>query len=184
MHGENLVKQLLLSTAILLAGCASNYSLAIEKDFSDREIYLIELAIDEWITACDCYDAAVFVHYGFDNGDYGLTTEEWRLPRDHSVMWRILSNEPIYEDIAKQIGPFNGLHYNGNILLVADKFKYDDNFFSVFLHELGHLYGLDHLNHGIMKSNNYWSNCIDPDALRHFCLMHNCGPNARTTCQR
>lgn len=182
--------------AIGVSGCADPaYTLAIEREFTDEEVVMIEAAIEEWMWACDCEDAAVFLRYDLVDEDNVLTYDEWEKRDSFGRLWKMHTTDPAFikeeqDRLKKNEGSFVGIHKAGNIGLVVDKFreeKYKDDFYNVLLHELGHLYGIkDHLESGIMMSGGYKSkvreSCIDWLALSKFCDMHNCGDAAEPTC--
>lgn len=50
------------------------------------------------------------------------------------------------------------------------------------MHELGHAFGLPHLQSGLMKAKGYSGACVDQLALDAFCGNYNCPTGAAPTC--
>ncbi len=171
----------LLVLLLLLAGCADEYSLAVEKEFDDEEVEFITSAVDEWMTACDCYSASVFFRYDLPT-THNLETSEWEDIKGYGRLWKVNKREPVFVDAAEDEGDgIRGMHYSGNIMLM-DHLK-GVTFYGVMLHELGHLYGIDHQVSGLMASNGGNHGCIDWRAISEFCNMHTCGVAAHPTCE-
>jgi len=166
---------------LLLSGCADEYSLAIEKEFSNEEIQMIESAVDEWMEACDCYDASVFFRYDLPTTTT-LQYSNFLTTRSYGRIWKVHTNEPAYIDGEKEKDgvSFRGMHFDGNIMLVDGKL--DKMFYPVILHELGHMYGIKHQVSGVMLGDGDIPGCIDWLALSEFCDEHACGPKAEPTC--
>lgn len=174
-----------LSIALLLtAGCSGPYTLAVENEFTDREAELIAQAAKQWITACDCDEAAIFFRFDLEDPDGVLTYEEWDSDPGFGRLWKMHITDPAYQERLRRRGPFNGTHKNGQIAIVAERTDSDKMFLNVILHELAHLYGVEHQDSGIMHEKGASADnvCIDWRALSAFCDLHDCGPAADTTC--
>lgn len=172
-----------LISLLLLVGCSGKYSLSVEKEFTDEEVELITSAVDEWMIACDCYDASVFFRFDLPTTK-NLETSEYEDAKDYGRLWKINKNEPVYIDRKKDRNKdFNGRHFSGNIVLL-DSLE-GVSLTGVMLHELGHLYGIDHQVSGLMASDGGKYGCIDWRALSEFCDidMHTCGAGAHPTCK-
>lgn len=177
-----------------LLGCADDaYTLAVEREFTDDEVIMIESAVEEWIVACDCEDAAVFFRYDLSDNDNSLSYDEWKNHDGFGRLWKMHVTDPAFleeerQRVKKGEGSFVGIHRDGNIGLVAEKLEdNENNFYNVMLHELGHMYGIkNHLPDGIMRSGGTYDHpresCIDWRALSKFCEKHLCGPDAHPTC--
>lgn len=173
------MKRLIL--ALLVTSCNAPYTLAIEQEFSLAERHLIELAISEWMVACDCDEAAIFTRYDLETTN-ALSYDEWSRTLDYGRMWRVSKDEPVF--ITRGDSTTIGCHKNGNVFIVADRIDTELKMYKVILHEFGHLYGIEHQYEGIMRSGHLGEKeaCIDAFALEEFCEMHSCGPQAMSTC--
>jgi len=80
---------------VLLLGCANPYTLAIEEEFTDREVEMIHEAADAWTIACDCNSAAIFFRYDLITNN-NLTTNEWRKDVGFGRLWKTNHNEEYY----------------------------------------------------------------------------------------
>ncbi len=177
---------------LLLVGCADPYTLSVDTTFSERESELIERAVEEWMIACDCDDASVFFRWDLPNDDDLITYEEWDKDRDYGALWRMTASDPAYmELIVEREGHFRGLHSragtSSKIALVVDRIDNEYEFYHVILHELGHMYGIEHQLSGVMRSGSLTLKieaCIDWRALSVFCDMHDDGARADPTCGR
>lgn len=181
-------KSILFSITAFILACGPGDTLAIDAKFTDQEVYLIERAIQQWVSVTDSEYAAIFTFDGFDRGGF-FFAENYDKSRGYSVIFKVNSNSPGYKKLEQKQGrSFIGLanSLNGNMVIVSDKtgeatFK----FYSTVLHELGHFYGLDHLRPpAIMrpKFNNIKTQCITPADLAAFCDRNYCGSNAKSDC--
>ena len=174
-----------LAFLFFLAGCADEYSLSVEEEFTNEEVQMITSAVDEWMTACDCYDASVFFRFDLKTTT-NLQYSDWKDRKTYGRVWKTGSSENAYLEVKERKNTkFRGLHQNGNIMMVSDHLR-GDTFYVVILHELGHMYGIEHQESGLMgigpqdaKDNG----CIDWRAISEFCDMHKCGNRAHPTCK-
>ena len=180
--------------AIFLSGCYGQ-GFAIDEDFTDYEVEMIEFAIDEWIQATDNATSAwVLTRDGFKTPRPFSFWGDWVGGPNIPVIYKVYKTDPGYNDLRFNTGSENiaGAALTGwrvaiivDQLDTSDKVSYDDAFHAVMLHELGHFYGLSHSEEGIMNpvTNPIHNNCIDWHALNTFCSLHqDCGPNAQPSC--
>ena len=187
------MKWLLLMVLAFSYGCSPEvYHLAVDSDFTDHEVDMINDSVDQWMTACDCDAAGVFMRYDLHDNDDTLTYQEWSRRGKYGRMWKVYTSDPAYQQESSKRGSFTGLEkgtpwQNGNIAIVMDRIHSDAAFQAVVMHELGHMYGVGHLPTGLMAPTfdvrKAVYDCVDWDALVKFCDKHDCGPEAAPTCK-
>ena len=172
---------------LISCGSSTPITLAIDNKFTDHEASLIMSAIDEWVLASDSEDAVVIFSHVFDSKEE-FTIDEWdRDEDDYGLLFKIKSTDIGYLDLIKERGKgFLGLAGGDNIALRMDAVHYDFVLRRLMMHEIGHLYGMDHAKKGLMSNNkDRWlegNDCVHRVDLEQFCELNTCGPDAHATC--
>lgn len=180
--------------ATLSVGCfVQNRKMLIDYQFSGQENKLIDKAIYEWYEGTGSRDAIIYVFHdaGFTQN---FTLRDWFRIDGIARMYKIKKSDPGYKELATGVPPFDESfvgcsHENTAIVLVEDYFYnpdyilYDDYFYSVLLHEIGHFYGLNHTEHGVMRADKESPTCIDQIAINRFCNLYSTCHNQHSTCE-
>lgn len=178
---------LLLLSLVACGGHAQ--SMTIDSDFTESEVEQIQLALDEWVDATDSPDAIISLDGTFRSPTF--TSDVWGTDSPESRVFRIHESDPGYNQIKNEIDSdgFRAIFNlsSENIAMVMDDFDPDAGFAfrKVFMHEIGHLLGLEHESFGVMSSDigKYGAGtCITSQNVNDFCDMHDCGPAEGTTC--
>lgn len=179
------MKYLLLASVLI--GCHSPHQeFVYDAEFTDEEVSALERAVDEWVYATDSQDAVIILIGPFRAPtfmpdaffDYYETGRIFLIHKKE-VGYELLKNDDRTPDY-----DYDGMHSNfqHNIVIrPSAEMDYADEFKEVFMHELGHLYGLDHQGGGLMAPSSN-KGCIDWELVNSFCSSHDCGPNRQSTC--
>jgi len=166
-----------------LSGCYGDpHSFAIEDTFTDEEVEVIKEAVAEWQLATDSSDADLIITEGLHRDEAFDLDKHWYGSTDHGTIYKIHDYEHGYYELRESM---TGRDYDGaalspdRILVVGNKSK--RRLKQIILHELGHIYGIDHQDKGLMSSKPTQI-CIDTHTLIEFCEEWSCGPNAHGTC--
>lgn len=182
------MKKFLLVWLLMLgiASCVGGpLTFAVDTEFTEDERSLIISAIDEWVIATDSDDAAVFLRFDLVQDEPFDKKKHWDdYDGEYGVVYKIHTYEHGYKQwVEEREKEFTGIaHGPDKIAMVAEKSEDPYVFRKVFMHELGHIYGIGHQDSGLMKPNPE-DDCIDALTLHLFCEEHYCGPNAAPTCK-
>ena len=186
----------IVAASILSIGCFNqNRKMLIDYQFTAQENRLIDHAIWEWHEATGSPDAIVFVYHGAEFA-HDFTLRDWLILDSNARMYKIDRRDAGYEELAKKIpsddgsyGEFVGLTSQGRVILMTNNYYYNSRgeffneyFYSILLHELGHFFGISHTEHGVM-SQPECPICIDKVAVDKFCNLYPTCHNPHSTCK-
>lgn len=188
---------LFLGACAVSSGCARPDSMLVDAHFTEAEEESIAWAVDEWYVATDGgVDTELL--FGWERLE-PFAEDSMSMEGEHATMHRVVDGTPIWAELDEKYSDgkktWSGRAMHGgtawSIVAVIDEEKTEEEFQLelrlVLLHELGHYYGVDHLDHGFMASNiklkTFDQACIDQDTLDEICKCVPCGPNAAPTCE-
>ncbi len=147
---------------LLTAACSPprDFPVVVHLDarWTDDEAQTIEDALAEWEWAT-CGFAATTPVRGW-RGEHG----------DGVAIYRETSAAPYLKGVLATT-------WGDSIAVAVDRVEYWDKgelLHRVLLHELGHLWGLEHEQYGVMSIDVYAPACIDASAVDQFCEVYAC----------
>jgi hypothetical protein len=183
----------ILALAASVISCVPfSNKMLIDQKFTEQERILIDHAINEWVEATGSIDAVIFVRHGTKFADEpGL--QDWVRADDFARMYKIKHSDPMYKTMNELVDPgvngFAGMSRRGQaVAMVEDQFYnsrgefFEEWFYSVILHELGHFYGVGHSEHGLMSQPDS-PICVDLWAVNEFCMIHTSCVAPHPTCK-
>ena len=166
-----------------------------DTDFGQRERELIELAMKEWrLQTGNLAVASVVWDLDFQSAA-GL---QEHVDRQHHLLFRSMS---WMKDVQEQDGPramvlafvypSGGIHNPWGdpvrMKLVADRLDDESRFFQVTVHELGHVFGVPHVNsvQSVMYPSYFVgkTSCLKRGDLAAFCDVNDCGSVTMYPCE-
>lgn len=179
------MKKILLFLVFFLLSCSSApLTFAVDSKFTDNEKAIIMACVEEWMIATDSNDAAVFFRFDLKRSEPFLVDKHWDADQKFGLFFKVSTSDPGYKDLGSDNYPYG---YRGlartpdRIVIVSELTRNQRIFKETVMHELGHVYGLPHLDIGLMAVGDPTS-CVDEVTLEAFCDIHECGPKARPTC--
>ena len=172
---------------LLLVGCTlpNHRKLAIDTNFTEEEVSVIEQAIEDWTVAIDHSDAIIYTQDHIILNEF--TIDEWDAEHDeHGIIYKIYTTDIGYKALVARRGKdFTGIARTGaKMAIVMDRVRSDREFDHIVKHEMGHFYGVAHQASGLMGTDEkIMYNCVDWVALNAYCEDNDCGEDNFTSCE-
>jgi len=165
---------------IALMGCAANQpyynGAVVSEKFTPHEVSEFQAALNDWRTATD---------------DSRLNIPILKSAANHKSLLILYAVGPFsaqYRETAMRIGDFCGVGERRIAAIgirtdcLKSEYTLNGSVGALFRHELGHIFGLHHIDDSIMSATEFLYPCIDSVALKAYCKIHHCGSNAHSTC--
>lgn len=187
----------LVALTALTVGCAAeteelrfSTNFLVDARYSEYEVEIIAHAVDEMKRAFNSPDFdAVALTFGAHINDGEFTTEKWdNWDGEHAQFFKISRSESGYAELASEVGQnFVGLaNPSSAIACVAEGYTLSDGtvYFAQLelctMHELGHHFGLGHIDGTLMQDGYGVGNtvtgypCVNDELIEAFCSLHEC----------
>lgn len=179
---KQMEKFTILSFACIYAvACSPTRDLLVDDSFSSKEQALINDAIGEWAEAISSPSADIKI---IGTTDHTFIIDDFYTWKDVGGIYKIHITDSSYIELNEDL---DFCHFGGysndlyGIIVIAVEHVPSSRFKRVILHELGHLYGLEHSDSGIMKPRGE-VDCVDEHAIAQFCDENDCTAEAHSTC--
>lgn len=158
----------------------SNINIYIDTQFSSDEKVLIKDAFSTWENVLNNnvkfninYSSKPSLFKDRESFEYGIFV--WKLEHGDKTQ---MSDEDI-KFFKNYEGVFLGeKHVSGNIIILINYYGFNNRFYGVVLHEIGHFLGLSHVNDiDSLMHPSTGAYCVTVNDADRACKMYNCEPN-------
>ncbi len=158
-------------------------------EWTDNENQIIIDAFDEWEKATAGYTVTdIITHWQLDH-EFSMDEDYFHDIDGVLMIYAIPEDHPAFEEInaRSEVNYWLGIANESRTIVVRiDGTRYYKNLFKVMLHEIGHIYGLEHseIQNSIMYKSitDVQKACIDTETLAEFCDLHECSSAVLSTC--
>lgn len=168
---------LIIASIVGISACYPKYNdVVIDNKYTKWELKIIDDTIKEWYMATGSESASLYTQVGHI-GDGIFDIDDYTHDFGYATIQKVSRLDPGFQELADEFGNIPaGVGRDGQIVItVTEEFYRPDfnvtRFHTVMLHELGHFFGLDHNEGGIMTRGTKLV-CIDQETVDYFCDDH------------
>jgi predicted Zn-dependent protease len=169
----------MLTCLLILVGCSYpeevHVTVQLDERWSDSYLLTIREAFQAWDHATRITKATLVPGWKREPFQASDLYQE----SDLHILFLASEHEPGMLELRKEQEDFLGFAAFGeSMVIAADHIESEASLFDTLLHEIGHMYGVDHVEdeNSIMNSHaGHGGSCIDQATINAFCELYTCG---------